>query len=288
MLPEFNPGAHLQITINPDSGIKLIRHYSILSHPDDLSYYEIAVLEDPNSRGGASYMHNEVHIDDLIHCSFPVNDFLMSERSQHSILIAGGIGITPIWSMVQKLSAQQQSFELHYAVKEPSDRAFIDRIEQIASDKTTVYISSKKNSRLDINQLLATPKEGIHIYVCGPVRMIKAVQKQAQDNNWPDNQIHFESFGSQSAQQNSEISVYLARSKRSLTIPPDQSILDHLLEQNIDIPHQCKRGECGMCVTTVLHGSPEHRDICLVGNERKKSMCLCVSRAKSKSLTLNL
>ena len=287
LLPEFDPGAHLQISLNLNNK-KTIRHYSILSHPDDRSHYEIAVLENPLGLGGSIYMHNQIGEGDTLHCSAPKNEFPLANTSAHNILIAGGIGITPMLSMLQKFVCQNKSVEIHYTAKHQSDLVFTDRITNLSTSNSHYYTSSNQNSRLDLKALLATPKKDTHIYVCGPVRMINAVRELGELYGWPTEQIHFESFGSQPTAQDTDIEIYLAKSSKNIIVPANKTILDYLLEQNIDIPHQCKRGECGMCTTTVLEGTADHRDLCLNQDERKKSMCLCVSRSKRGTLILDL
>jgi len=287
LLPKFDAGAHLQVTINHDNG-DIIRHYSILSHPDERRYYEIAVLEVPHSRGGSFYMHRNIKEGDELSCSLPISEFPLSKKANHNILIAGGIGITPMLSMLQRLISSKQSVEIHYTAKNQSDLIFTDRIKMIAGNKCRFYASIEQNSRLDLKKLLAYPKEDTHIYVCGPVRMINSVRELGEINNWSDEQIHYESFGTQTSTDIKEIQIYLEKSHQSISIPANKSILDCLLEENIDVPHQCKRGECGMCTTTVLDGQADHHDLCLSQSERKHSMCLCVSRAKSNYLKLDL
>jgi len=285
-LPEFEAGSHLEITLNNNEDIK--RHYSILSNPNNLSYYEIAVLEQTDGRGGSHIMHHNVMQGDTLNCSTPRNEFALYKQAEHTILIAGGIGITPILSMLQKLESQQKSYEIHYTAKTSSDFIYIKRIKKIAGNKCTFYNSSENNSRLYLDQLLVKPVQRTHVYVCGPTRLINAVREISENYKWNKQNIHFENFGNNSMLENSSIEVNLARSNIKLTIPENKSILDYLLEHKVEVPHQCKRGECGLCATTVLEGTPEHKDVYLNNEERKTSMCICVSRAKQGELTLDL
>ncbi|RDH86071.1 MAG: hypothetical protein DIZ80_00965 [endosymbiont of Galathealinum brachiosum] len=285
-LPEFKAGAHLEITLNNDQN--LIRHYSILSNPDNLNHYEIAVLEQAESRGGSHAMHHLVKQGDILNCSIPKNEFPVYTNAEHTILIAGGIGITPILSMLESLESQNKSYEFHYTVKTLSDFIYIDRIKAIAGNRCSFYTSAKKNSRLNLDILLTKPDKGTHVYVCGPVRLINAIREVSEINNWNKANVHFENFGVNSIKSNSQIEIKLAKSEITLTVPADISILDYLLNNKINVPHQCKRGECGLCVTSVLEGTPDHRDIYLEKEQRKSSMCLCVSRAKGNKITLDL
>jgi len=288
-LPEFKPGAHIQVQVQlPDHSIGF-RHYSLLSSPDDISHYEIAVLSQPEGLGGSRYMHQKIHEGDIIEIRQPQNDFPMTAKAEHSILIAGGIGITPILAMLQKLVSDQQSFELHYSARRRTRLAFHDRIKRIANDQSHFYTSDEhQEQRLDLHTLLSTPKPGVHIYVCGPRSMIGAVRDIAATRGWSAGQIHYESFGARPRPDDRPIRIELVRSGQMISVASDQSILDTLLNAGIHVPYQCKRGECGMCTTRVLAGEPDHRDLCLNSEEKSRSMCLCVSRAQGKILKLDV
>ena len=285
-LPEFDAGSHLEVTLNNDNS--LIKHYSILSNPNDLSHYEIAVLEQPDSNGGSYAMHHYIKRGDILNCSAPRNEFPVYEKAEHSILIAGGIGITPILSILESLESRQQSYELHYTARSESDLIYSDRIKSITGDICTFYTSADNESRLNLNTLLNKPVSTSHVYVCGPVRLINAVREISEKNKWNNTNIHFESFGVNPNIDNSSIEVTLKRSDIKLTVPAGESILDHLLDNNVDVAHQCKRGECGLCITTVLGGTPEHKDVVLNNEQRQNSMCICVSRAREGALVLDL
>ena len=286
-LPGIEAGSHLKLKLGVGNH-SMVRHYSILSNPGERTHYQIAVLEEPNSRGGSKFMHHQVQEGDELHCEIAVNNFQLNEKAKHTILIAGGIGITPIYSMLQKLTKDKQSLNLHYTAKYQSDFIFSDNIKVLADGDCQFYASREGGLRLNLDAILKTPKNETHIYVCGPLRLINSAREISEKNGWNPDQIHFESFGSAPDENNKEVKLHLAISELFLTVPADISILDYLLEKNIEIPHQCKRGECGLCTTKVLAGTPEHKDLCLDKDTQKTSMCLCVSRAKSKSLTLDL
>lgn len=289
LLPEFQPGSHLQLRLQLADGSEAERHYSLLSDPNDRAVYEIGVLAEPGGRGGSLYLHEQVQEGDLIESRAPKNEFPMADSADHSILIAGGIGITPILSMLTSLAAEQQSFEIHYSARTHSELAFRDRIEQIAGNSVHFYASRDPHGQhLDLDRLLSTPRQGVHVYVCGPRRMISAVRKTAEAFGWPSAQIHFESFGVQPLADDRPIRVHLAKSKMTLAVPVERTILDTLLDAGVNVPHDCKRGECTMCTTRVLSGEPDHRDLCLTSQERVSSMCVCVSRARGEDLQLDL
>jgi ferredoxin-NADP reductase len=288
-LPAFTPGAHLPVTLELETGERVQRHYSILSVPDATGYYDIAVLNETHGRGGSRHLHESVRAGDQLMSGQPKNEFPLSDSAEHSILIAGGIGITPILSMLRSLQERGQSFELHYSARRCSDLAFRRDIEDLVGDRATFYASQKPGgSRMDLQAILSQLGAGVHIYVCGPRLLITSVRDVAADNGWPTEQIHFESFGAALTAEDRAITVTLARSDTTLTVPATQSILDTLLDAGLTVPHDCKRGECSLCTTRVIEGKPEHRDLCLDNNERKESMCMCVSRARTDHLTLDL
>lgn len=288
-LPTFAAGAHLPVYIQIPNGERLLRHYSILSSPEDLSHYEIAVLLEADGKGGSRALHELVNPGDVIDTESPRNNFPLSGNAHHSILIAGGIGITPILSMLRRLSSERASFEIHYAARTTAMLAYRDEVETLSNGQAHYYVSEGDRARrLDLDRLLATPRPGVHVYVCGPQRMIQAVRELAARYAWNPGQIHFESFGARPNADDREITIELAQSKRILTVPSSQTILDTLLDADVTVPWDCKRGECGMCVTGVLDGQPDHRDLCLTSDERRHSMCVCVSRARTDKLVLEL
>jgi ferredoxin-NADP reductase/predicted pyridoxine 5'-phosphate oxidase superfamily flavin-nucleotide-binding protein len=293
MLPGFEAGAHIQVKVTLPDGTASQRHYSLLSDPDDRSCYEIGVLKENSGRGGSRYMHEHVHVGDVLEIRAPKNEFALAAQAEHSILIAGGIGITPMLAMMHTLATARQSFELHYSARTQAELVFRNRIETISGGRARFYASQQadglgENRHIDLQQLLATPKPGVHVYICGPRRLIMAVRDIATDNGWPASQIHFESFGARPLPGDRPIQVHLNRSNRTVTVPAVHSILDTLLAAGVNVPHDCKRGECSLCATRVLEGKPEHRDLCLSKEEQATSMCVCVSRARGETLLFDL
>jgi len=289
LLPKFHAGAHLPIKIMLDNGNSELRHYSLLSNPMDRNCYEIGVLLETDGRGGSRYLHQKIDIGTVIETNSPKNGFSLFNNAKHTILIAGGIGITPMLSMLYELTDKQLSYEIHYSAKTLDSLAFREQIESIAGENAHFYVSrNSESSRLDLSNLLSTANPEAHIYVCGPYRLIDAVRDIASVQGWPSNQIHFESFGNPHAVDDQPIEVYLAKSQKTITVNAQQTILDSLLDAGLKIPSDCKRGECGLCVTKVLHGEPDHRDLYLTTEEKKDNICICVSRAKDNKLTLDL
>ena len=288
-LPVIQPGAHIPVKVQLPDGSHAERHYSLLGDPDVRAFYEIGVLSEPDGRGGSRYLHEQIQEGDVIESRMPKNEFHMAGNANHSILIAGGIGITPILSMLCRLVSERQSFEMHYSARKDSQLAFRDRIEQLAGDRVHFYASrDPQGERLDLERLLSSPEPGVHVYVCGPRRMISAARETAEAWGWPSAQIHFESFGAQPLADDRPIRVHLAKSNLTLTVPANHTILDTLLDAGVSVSHDCKRGDCTLCATRVLHGEPDHRDLCLNATERATSMCVCVSRARGEELRLDL
>jgi len=288
-LPDFTPGAHLRVKVQLPDNSFTERHYSLLSDANNKEVYEIAVLAKPYGRGGSLYLHEQTREGDILECHVPKNDFPQAANARHSILIAGGIGITAIFSILQKLASEKQSFELHYSARTNATLALRDRIDRIANAHIYFYASHEPHSqRMNLENVLSTPESDVHVYVCGPHRMISVVRETAARLGWAPSQIHFESFGTQLTDNDHPIRVNLVKSNLSLTVPSKSSILDALIDAGVNIPHGCKRGECSMCVTRVLDGVPDHRDLCLSPEEKSTSMCICVSRALGEELQLDL
>ncbi|MEZ4744405.1 MAG: PDR/VanB family oxidoreductase [Bdellovibrionota bacterium] len=270
VFPDFQPGAHIEVKLSIKvNGTVITRHYSLVSSPRDLTHYKIAVLKDPMSRGGSSFLHESISIDDEFEISEPRNEFNLSEDTGYSILIAGGIGITPIFSFAQQLSASRRPFELHYAARSIEYMAFRNDIERQFAKSARFY---EGTNRLSIEDLLrSVDAKNCHVYVCGPRSMIEDVKYFAKKLNWEEANVHFENFGISAGQSNS-VQVELVRSKKIIEVKNGKSILDAILESGIDASYSCKRGQCGCCKTRLLEGNVEHRDVCLT-DEEEKGIC---------------
>ncbi len=289
ILPPFEAGAHLPIEITLPNGQKIQRHYSILSSQHDNRYYEIAVQREDEGRGGSKYIHQQFTTNTLINAKLPRNEFPLSPVGKHTILIAGGIGITPILSMLRVLVESHASFEIHYAARTQADLAFSKEVIALAGEKAHLYFSKGNNAkRLDLERIMKRRDSDTHIFLCGPVRMIEAVRELGDRLNYDASQIHFESFGASPSKNDAAIEVTLKKSSQLIKVKAGQTILDALIESKVSVPFDCKRGECGMCATGVIDGEVEHRDVYLTKQQRKQQMCVCVSRAKGKKLTLDL
>jgi ferredoxin-NADP reductase len=291
-LPPFTAGAHIDVAVTLSDGAATRRSYSLVNSPAERDCYEIAVLREPQGSGGSAFMHERVKIGDRLAASAPRNDFPLAADAREHWLIAGGIGITPIFAMARALAAAAQRFALHYCARSPDAMAYREEIRALAGDRARFCFDGGDPARgLDLGALLAAPVPGRHVYVCGPRGMIDAVLARCQAAQWPREQVHFELFTSAKAEAgDTAFEVVLGRSGRSIRVPAGKTILETLLEAGEEPLSDCQRGECGVCVTEVLAGEPLHRDYYLTESEKAagKSMCICVSRSRSAKLVLDL
>jgi len=278
-LPDFQAGAHIEVSIRG-----LNRHYSLTSSPKTVDHYEISVLRTTPSRGGSTYIHDVLSVGDTLEVTSPINAFPLSRDARHSVFIAGGIGITPFYSMMEALCLAGQSFELHYAARSH------DRFLPVSdfSERTTFHVDKDGRSGLDIDALLKRIARESDLYVCGPRPLIQGVRAKALARGWSRNTIHFESFGAVQKHHDAPIKVTLARSGITIEVQPGRSILDALLENDVWAVYECRRGECASCMVEFISGEPDHRDLCLTEEQRKTSFCTCVSWAESADLTLDI
>jgi vanillate O-demethylase ferredoxin subunit len=288
-LPKYEPGAHIDVHL-PNG---LIRQYSLCS-PIDAAHYEIAVLNDPDSRGGSKAMHELVKPGDTLEISEPKNHFPLVEGVKKNLLFAAGIGITPILAMADKLGQTQQDFELHFCARSQEQTAYFERISQASWAENVHFHFSQgdPNNRLDARPLLAKPGDDVHLYVCGPNSFMDHVLDTASQAGWADTNLHREYFSAEpidhSADQSFEIVIN--SSGQVLNVPADGSILNVLEDNGIFIPVACEEGVCGTCVTGLLEGQADHKDVFLTDREKQQmnQITPCCSRARSPRLVLDL
>jgi vanillate O-demethylase ferredoxin subunit len=288
-LPVFSSGAHIDVHL-PNY---LTRQYSLYNCSSDTHRYAIAVLREENSRGGSIAVHDSIKVGDILQISRPKNHFHLVEDAAHSVLVAGGIGITPLLSMAEWLSRNDRAFELHYCTRSKSATAFLTRIaaSSYARCVTFHFDDSPADNKLDMNALLHAPTTDVHLYVCGPMGFMNAVLQCASKKGWDADHIHTEYFSAELVStEGSGFYVKLVRSQRLLLIPSDKTVVDVLREVGIDIDVSCEQGVCGTCLTRVLEGLPDHRDIYLTPEEhaRNDQFTPCCSRAISQTLVLDL
>lgn len=290
ILPAFSAGAHIDVHI----GSGLIRQYSLCNDPAERHRYVIGVLRDPNSRGGSVAMH-ALEEGAEIEIGEPKNHFPLAADACHSLLIAGGIGVTPILCMAESLVRSGAGFEVHYCTRSPAHTAFRERLSQPdLAERTRLYHDSAPEAeRIDLGKLLAAPAPGTHLYVCGPGGFIDAVLSGARAAGWSEAQLHREYFAAPAVAAAGEdrlFQVELASSGQRIDVAAGQSVVKALASAGIDILTSCEEGVCGTCLTRVLSGEPDHRDVYLTDEEKAANdqFLPCCSRSRSPLLVLDL
>lgn len=288
-LPHFTAGAHIDVH-GPDGHL---RQYSLCNDPTETYRYVIAVLRDSNGRGGSVAMHDKVHEGDGVVVSVPRNHCPLHEEAERHLLIAGGIGITPMLAMAQRLNAIGADYALHYCTRSPDKTAFRTRLadEPFAQHAKIYHDGGNPSDGLDLRALLAHPEPGTNVYCCGPTGLLRALKDATA--HWPDGTVHFEFFANDHSATTTigqGFEVVIASTGAVYSVPNHQSILQVLLDHGHDIDHSCDEGVCGTCILKVLDGEPDHRDLVLEDSEKKANtlITVCCSRAKSARLTLDL
>jgi len=288
-LPAFSAGAHIDVHVRPG----VIRQYSLCSRVEERQRYLIAVLRDAHGRGGSRAMHDELHPGDLIQIGEPRNHFELVS-AERSLLLAGGIGITPILCMSEHLARSGADFEMHYCTRSPERTAFRERIidAPFAHRVHFHFDSGPPEQRLDIAALLARPAARTHLYICGPAPFIDLVRETARARGWAQANVHFELFSAAPilVGSNQAFEVQIARTGQVYTVPPDRTVLEVLRAQGMSVPSSCEQGICGACLTGVLSGVPDHRDHFLTDAEHAQNTQFtpCCSRARTARLVLDL
>jgi vanillate O-demethylase ferredoxin subunit len=289
-LPAFSAGSHIDVQL--PGGIT--RQYSLCNDPQESHRYLIGVLKDPASRGGSKAMHELVNVGDTLTISAPRNHFPLAHEAAHSVLLAGGIGVTPILCMAERLAIASASFEMHYATRSRERTAFHQRIGKSGfASKVQFHLDDgAQEQKLQLATLLATPEAGTHLYVCGPKGFMDAVLGTARANGWPEAQIHYEYFGAEiiKSADDGSFQVQLASSGKIVRIPADQTVTAALAKAGVEILTSCEQGVCGTCITRVLEGEPDHRDLYFTPEQqaRNDQFTPCCSRSKSPLLVLDL
>ncbi|WP_332751236.1 PDR/VanB family oxidoreductase [Hydrogenophaga sp.] len=289
-LPAYTPGAHIDLHLRPG----LVRQYSLCGDGSERASYTVAVKREPTSRGGSRFMHEAVSAGSLLTISSPRNHFPLLADAAHSVLVAGGIGITPLLSMARHLQARGRSFKLLHFVRSAEFAAY--RV-LLASDPFAAHCQlfcglPPEGVREQLEHALASPAPGAHLYLCGPAGFMDAVREVAA-RHLPAEQVHLEYFAapaSDTQATDGAFEVRLARSDRTVCVPAHMTIVDALREHGVVIETACEQGICGTCITPVLDGVPDHRDAFLTDAEKAGGNCvaLCVSRARSTQLTLDI
>lgn len=283
VLPDTEPGAHIGLHL-PNG---LMRQYSLTSAGPAPRSYMVGIKRDPQSRGGSRWIHDNLKVGTLLEVDPPRNNFALVEDAAETVLVAGGIGITPIMAMVERLRALGRKYRLYYSCRSRDDAAF--RTELEAGGATTFHFDADTGKVLDMAAVVASVPAGAHLYCCGPAPMLAAFETATAGR--PAAQIHVEYFTPRhEAATGGGFVVELARSGREFTIGEGQTILGVLRDGGVDVAYSCEEGICGACETRVVSGTPDHRDSILSEAERaaSKTMMICCSGAKTARLVLDL
>lgn len=297
-LPRFGAGAHIDVhlPVRDAQGRFLVRQYSLCNDPAEPHRYVIGVGRDPNSRGGSAWLHDELQVGDLLRIGAPRNNFPLDESAAYSVLVAGGIGITPLLAMGRRLSTLGRPWTLYYCARTPERAAFLEELRAMPARVVPVFDGLPGGQPLDLGSVIADAPANAHLYCCGPASLMEAFELAAAGR--PRQQVHVEWFKPRAAaadvqaqaQGERPFDIVLARGGRTLHVPAGQSILDVLIEAGIQVQHSCCDGVCGTCETRVIEGVPEHRDAVLLGEAAHTTdrMMVCVSRSAGPHLTLDL
>lgn len=287
-LPEFTAGSHIDITL--PSGKK--RSYSLVNPQFERHHYQIAVKREENGKGGSKEMH-QLAVGDVVGVSVPKNNFVLYENVKRYILISGGIGITPMISMAHRLEELDKHFEFHICSKDETEVPFSFELNNWAfAPMVEMHFDKNGKSTIDLSKVLSGPKADTLVYVCGPPGFNKWVKRTALELGWSQEQVKQELFAVDTTEfgPSKPFEVELQKSRKTITVPENMSIIDAVEMHNVSIDYSCLQGTCGTCITKVLKGEVDHRDAVLSEEEKLENtqMCLCVSRAKGNRLVLDL
>ncbi len=288
-LPAFSAGAHIDVHL-PDG---VIRQYSLCNHPEERHRYLIGVLKDPASRGGSRSLHEQVHEGAHLTISEPRNLFPLVHDARRSLLFAGGIGITPILCMAERLAHAGADFELHYCARASERAAFVQRLKASPfAERVFLHFDEQPHTALNAAEVLAAPAGDVHLYVCGPGGFMQHVLDSARAQGWQEDCLHREYFSAAPVDSSLDggFSVKLGSSGQVFEIPADKTVVQVLESHGIEIAVSCEQGICGTCLTRVLEGIPEHRDLFLTEQEQalNDQFTPCCSRAKTPLLVLDI
>ncbi len=284
-LPSFSAGAHIDVHF----GEGMIRQYSLLNAPAHRSSFRIAVAREVDGRGGSAFLHDHVTVGDSLKIGQPRCHFPLAEDAPYSVLIAGGIGVTPIWCMSQRLAEIGAGFEIHYAARTRAHAALLDEMRALSPGSLKTYFNLEGDPLMDLAAIVAAAPAGSHFYCCGPLPLIEAYRNAC--NTLHQDHVHFEQFAAAApAATEGGYSVELARSNLTLAVAQGETILDALAREGIAMSYSCREGICGSCETAVLEGTPDHRDAILTDAEKAQghTMMICCSGSLGPRLVLDI
>lgn len=285
VLPPFAAGAHIDLYL--PQGV--VRSYSLVNPQDERHRYVIAVNRDAASRGGSAWVHDTLRAGSALSIGAPRNNFPLAEAASHSVFIAGGIGITPLWCMIQRLRALGRSWELVYCARTRAHAAFRTDLEALGPAVRFNFDGEPGGRMLDLAATVAAAPPDADLYCCGPVPMLEAFERATADR--PPSQVHVEYFSAKAPPASEGgYTLVLARSRLSFEVAKGKTIIDALIEKGFDAPYSCLEGVCGTCETRVIEGTPDHRDLVLSKAEREanRTMMICCSGSKTPKLVLDL
>ena len=283
-LPGFTAGAH--VTVESPNGS--LRKYSLCNDPAERGRYVIAVKRDPAGRGGSVDLVDNTRAGDALEVSAPHNAFDLAEKARAFILIAGGIGITPIISMARQLNGEGRGYRLYYLTRSAEETAFRDELagDDFRGKAVIHHDGGEPANAFDLWPVLEKPSSA-HVYCCGPRPLLEAVRDMT--GHWPPAAIHFESFvdaGAAARPGDRPFTVVLAKSGDRIVVPPGVSILEAMRARGHEAPSSCESGTCGTCRTRLLAGEADHRDLVLMDDEKAGQVMICVSRAVSAEIVI--
>lgn len=286
-LPSGQPGAHIDVGLSGG----LVRQYSLINGPGETDRYVIGVKRTRDSSGGSIAVHEHLREGDVLAVSLPRNCFPLRRDRGRTVLVAGGIGITPLLAMAQTLDHQQLDFELHYFVGTQADVAFRDRLDRLPGVRVVVGLSPAE-TEAELGRILREGAgEHTQAYLCGPPPMLETGRQLAAGAGWPREDVHVEFFrNDHEIDDSSQFELVLARSVLNLTVEPGATMLETLRAAGVFVPSSCEQGACGTCMVPVIDGEPDHQDVFLADEEKSAGDCVmtCVSRSLSPQLTLDL
>jgi ferredoxin-NADP reductase len=290
LLPSFNAGAHIDVWISETE----VRSYSLCGDPSDTSSYKIGVLREEQGEGGSIWVHDHLSTGESVNISAPKNLFPLSNEAEHHVLLAGGIGVTPMIAMIHELESKGASYVMHLCVRSADRTPFMDFLSpRVDAGKVQIHHDGgNPEAGLDIADLLKHHEPGSHLYYCGPAGFMDAAKSAS--SHWPKGTVHFEFFSSpddgadQPAGADMPFQVKLTSSDEVYDVPADQSIVDVLRANGISVDTQCEDGFCGTCMTKYVSGEPEHRDSVLDEDDQKDFVLICCARSKTPLLELDL
>ena len=288
VLPEVTPGSHLKVPFISKEGKGDHRHYSICRVDADRDYYDIAVQRQDDGKGGSMAIHQQYQLGQHLLCDLPRNHFSLHQDARPAVLIAGGIGITPLLPMLRWFAGKNQAVQLHYAGRSLSQMAFSKELQRDFAAMLHLY-DAAAGQRLPLQQVMHSAPADAEFYICGPQKLLAEAQAVAVSLNIPSTRIHTERFAVTAPTTDQAIRVTLARSQQVIEVGAQQTVLDALLAQGIAAPSDCRVGDCGQCAVKVLAGAVEHRDQVLTDRDKAAGLiCTCVSRARGPLLTLDI